>query len=196
MKLPPPQSDTGLITRREAIQRAALLLGFALSPSILTGVMQAQPASGRQSRYLSPRQLDIAGAIIDRILPRTDTPGALDVGVLVFVDLMYGEFMTEEERRRFVSGIELVESASLSAYQTRYGRLELALRERILQAVAEASADQEKPFYLQIKELAIVGYFTSEEVAKNILRHEPIPGPFQGCIPLSEVGTATWTPLR
>jgi hypothetical protein len=196
MKLPPPQSDPGLITRREAIQRAALLLGFALSPSILTGVMQAQPASGRQSRYLSPRQLDIAGAVIDRILPRTDTPGALDVGVLVFVDLMYGEFMTEEERRRFISGIELVESASLSAYQTRYGRLELALRERILQAVAEASADQEKSFYLQIKELAIVGYFTSEEVAKNILRYEPVPGPFQGCIPLSEVGPATWTPLR
>ena len=37
---------------------------------------------------------------------------------------------------------------------------------------------------------------TSEEVAKNILRYEPVPGPYQGCISVSEVGKATWTPSR
>jgi len=196
MNASPSHSAPQLLTRREAIQRAVLGLGFALSPSILTGVLQAQPLPAGQSRYLSPRQIDIVGAIIDRILPRTNTPGALDVGVLVFIDIMYGEYLTQEERRRFISGIELVEAASLSAYQTGFGRLDLERRERILQAVAEASQDQERSFFLQIKELTIVGYFTSEEVAKNVLRYEPIPGPYQGCIPLADVGPATWTPMR
>ncbi len=186
-----------LLTRREAIQRAAVLFGIALSPSILAGALQAQtPASGRNSRYLSPRQLDVAGAIVDRILPRTDTPGALDVGVLTFVDLMYGEYMTLEERERFVNGLELTESASLASYQLGYGRLSIPLRDRVLTAVAEASADEEKSFFLQIKELAIVGYFTSETVIKTVLRYEPVPGPFRGNIPVSEVGPSTWAPSR
>ncbi len=192
-------SAPSLISRREAIRRAALLLGFAVSPSLLTGVMQAQtapPRSSRQGRYLSPRQLDTAGAIADRILPKTDTPGALDVGVLTFIDLMYGEYLTEEERRRFLSGLDLVEAASLSAYQTGYGRLSLDLRDRVLQAVAASSEGEEKSFFHQIKELTIVGYFTSETVAKTILRYEPVPGPYQGCIPVSDVGKTTWTPLR
>ena len=161
--------------------------------------MQAQtapPRSSRPGRYLSPRQLDTAGAIADRILPKTDTPGALDVGVLTFIDLMYGEYLTEEERRRLLSGLDLVEAASLSAYQTGYGRLSLDLRDRVLQAVAASSEGEEKSFFHQIKELTIVGYFTSETVAKTILRYEPVPGPYQGCIPVSDVGKTTWTPLR
>ena len=38
---------------------------------------------------------------------------------------------------------------------------------------ADAEANEEKSFFLQIKELTIVGYFTSEQVGKNILRYEP-----------------------
>jgi gluconate 2-dehydrogenase gamma chain len=192
----PDSSAPRLLTRREAIQRAAVFFGLALSPSILTGALQAQTTVGGRSRYLSPRQLDVAGAIVDRILPRTDTPGALDVGVLTFVDLMYGEYMTLEERERFINGLELTEAASLAKYQLGYGRLSLELRDRVLTAVAEASADEEKSFFLQIKELAIVGYFTSETVIKTVLRYEPVPGPFRGNIPVSEVGKATWAPSR
>jgi hypothetical protein len=185
------------MTRREAIQRAAVLFGLALSPSIVTGALQAQtPTAGTRSRYLSPRQLDVAGAIVDRILPRTDTPGALDVGVLTFVDLMYGEYMTQEERERFVDGLELADAASLARYQTGFGRLSTELRDRVLTAIAETTAADEKSFFNQIKELAIVGYFTSETVIKTVLRYDPIPGPFRGNIPVSEVGPTTWAPSR
>lgn len=196
MDTSPDSSAPLLFTRREALQRAALLLGFALSPSILTGGLQAQTPPAGRSRYLSPRQLDIAGTIIDRILPRTETPGALDVGVLSFADLMYGEYMTLEERERFIGGLELTDAASLASYKMGYGRLSTTLQERVLTAVAEASAGEENSFFNQIKELAIVGYFTSETVIKTVLRYEPVPGPFQGNIPASAVGPATWAPSR
>src|SRR6185436_5462094 len=93
-------TDPFLMTRREAIKRATLVLGMALSPSILAGVMHAQPAStgtSEKPRYLNARQFETAAAIAERIIPKTETPGALDVGVPVFIDLMYGEYMTPDE---------------------------------------------------------------------------------------------------
>jgi hypothetical protein len=161
--------------------------------------MRAQadnPSERMRSTYLSARQLDVAGSIIDRILPRTDTPGALEVGVLSFVDLMYGEYMTSPERQRFTFGLDGIDAASLAAYQRGFGRLENRRQDIVLQAVADATNDDEDSFFRQIKELTIVGYFTSEPVATGILRHDPVPGPYQGCVPLSEVGKATWMPLR
>jgi hypothetical protein len=189
---PAPQ----IITRREAIQRAALLLGFAISPSILTGVMKAQPVEGRDTRYLATKHLAIAGAVADRILPRTDTPGAVDVGVLTFIDLMYGEYMTDEEREQFTNGLEGIEAASLGYYRRSYARLAPDRQEIVLQAIAEAGREMGNPFFNQIKELTIVGFFTSEPVAKKILRYDPVPGPYRGCIPVTEVGKATWMPTR
>jgi gluconate 2-dehydrogenase gamma chain len=199
MASPNPETASSLLTRREAIQRAALLLGFAISPAVLTGVMRAQGVDSTErlkSTYLDPRQLGLTGSIIDRILPRTDTPGALEVGVLSFADLIYGEFMSPEERRRFVGGLESVETASMASYGRGFVRLESARQDIVLQAFAEVSQDDGTSFFHQIKELAVVGYFTSEAVARSVLRYDPIPGAFRGCIPVSEVGRTTWVPLR
>src|SRR5688500_134481 len=103
-----PSTDASGITRREAIRRTALLLGVAVSPSILAGVLRAQstPTSATtKPRYLTAPQFETAGAIAERIIPKTDTPGARDVGVPAFMDLMYGEYMMEEEKRVFASGL-------------------------------------------------------------------------------------------
>ena len=103
-------TDVPAIDRREAIRRAALLAGVVLSPAWLTLVDRARPLA--QARYFTPEQLSTAGAIADRIIPRTDTPGAADVGVPAFIDLLYGEFMTEAERRRLTSGLAEVDKAA------------------------------------------------------------------------------------
>jgi len=187
------------MTRREAIQRAALLLGAAISPSILAGVTSAQPVrgvAGAKPVFLNARQFAIAGAVAERILPRTDTPGALDVGVPAFIDLMYGRFMTEPERRTFEMGLAEVDAASMSRHRQAFDRLNPAQQDAVLKILAEASQAKEKTFFHQLKEMTLLGYFTSEPIAKHVLHYEPVPGRFQGCIPLSAVGNVTWTPLR
>src|SRR4051812_3904635 len=88
MNAPTEQTPASGIGRREAIRRAALLAGVALSPQWLTLVDRARPAA--QALHLRPEQSAIVSAVADRILPRTDTPGAVDVGVPAFIDLLYG----------------------------------------------------------------------------------------------------------
>ena len=103
------KSAASMISRREAIQRAALLAGVALSPELFTFVGRAQTAAAKT--YLSAAQGAIARAAVDRILPRTDTPGAVDVGVPAFIDLFYGEFMSPAEQNRRDSGNDHFRSA-------------------------------------------------------------------------------------
>ena len=87
------------MTRRAALKRAALFLGVALTPSLIANVLHAAATPGAKAVFLSPAQLDLVTAIAERILPRTDTPGATDVGVPAFVDLMLGNYSTETERK-------------------------------------------------------------------------------------------------
>jgi hypothetical protein len=62
----------------------------------------------------------------------------------------------------------------------------------VLMQSAEAQS-KEKTFFHLIKELTLLGYFTAEPVGKNVLHYDPIPGRYQGCIPISEVGNVSWT---
>jgi hypothetical protein len=41
------------------------------------------------------------------------------------------------------------------------------------------------------KELTLLGFFTSEPGATQVLQYDPVPGAYHGCVPLEEVGK-TW----
>jgi hypothetical protein len=182
------------LTRREALRRAALALGAALSPSLLNGVLHAQPAAaGTAPRALTAQQHATVSALAERILPRTDTPGALDAGVPAFIDRMFGDFMSAEEEDRLTRGVVAIDTAATRAHQKPFAQLASAQQDAILQSAADAAGDDPKSFFYQIKELTIVGYFTSELVGKNVTHYLPIPGPYRACVPIAETGNKAWT---
>ena len=192
----PEPVDSFALTRREAIKRTALILGMAISPSILTGLMSAQTAPGAakpKPKYLDAKQFATAGALAERIIPRTDTPGALDVGVPAFIDLMVGAYMDADEKKLFLAGLAEVEAKSRMAHQRDFARLSPAQQDALLKGIADESQNKEKTFFYQMKELTLLGYFTSEPVGKNVLHYDPVPGRFDPCVPISEVGNAAWT---
>jgi gluconate 2-dehydrogenase gamma chain len=50
-----------------------------------------------------------------------------------------------------------------------------------------------RPFILMAKELTMLGFFTSEPGATQVLQYIAVPGSYKGCIPLSEAGNGkTW----
>ena len=48
--------------------------------------------------------------------------------------------------------------------------------------------DARAPFFVMIKDLTVIGYFSSESGATQELRYNPVPGRFNGDVPFSEVG--------
>jgi len=188
-------SDSWAMTRREAIRRTALMLGVAVTPSLLMGVMHAQASTPNRKApaYLTAKQFETVSAIAERILPKTDTPGAGDVGVPAFIDLMYGKYMTAAEKRVFADGLLEVESGSAGTNSSGFAALTPAQQDSMLKRIAEAAQGKEGTFFHLMKELTLLGYFTSEPIGKKVLHYDPIPGRYDGCIPLSDVGNVSWT---
>ena len=190
--VPDQQTAPSLIGRREAIRRAALLAGVVLAPEWLMAVGQAARPAAQGSR-LTPTQAAIAGAVADRIIPRTDTPGAADVGVPAFIDLLYGEFMTPAERQMLTAGLDAVDAAARSAHGTPFSTLTADRQDALLRTIARAEEGRDQGFFRLIRSATMLGYFTSEQVGRNVLHYDPVPGRYDGCIPIEQVGRRNWT---
>ena len=196
MNSSPHPTEPPALSRRDAIKRAAVILGAAISPSLLAGLMSAEPpaaAAAGRPLYLNAKQFEIAAAAAGRIIPRTDTPGAGDVGVPGFIDLMYGKYLSEPEKELFRHGLAELEAASVQADQRAFSEQSPVRQDSLLRRMAAGSPQPEKTFLQQIRELTLVGYFTSEVVGKNVLHFDPVPGRYDGCVPISEVGNVAWT---
>ena len=181
-----------VMNRREALKRTGLLFGAtALSASSITGALHAQSQSatpGSALKNFTAVEADTLRAVVDRILPRTDTPGALDVGVPEYIDVMYGEYMTPEEKEKLKHGVVQTNGDSRVAYGARFADLDGEQQDAVLKELAESNPSHMRQF----RDLALTGYFTSERVMKNVLNYDFIPGMWKGCVDVSEVGNKVW----
>jgi hypothetical protein len=189
-----PSSENGApqgISRREAIRRAALLAGVALSPNWLAAIERTALAA--QAQRMTSAQSAIVSAVAERILPRTDTPGATDVGVPAFIDLLYGEFMTPGEQKVLTDGLTQLDAASKTAFAASFTSLAPDRQDTLLRDIARAEEKQDQGFFRLMRSATILGYFTSEQVGRNVLHYDPVPGRYDACVPIDEVGRRNWT---
>jgi len=203
--MPRPDSPTAdspdaprTIDRREALRRAALMLGGVISAPVIAGVL-AGCRGRRHSGALSSEQLELVATIADHILPETDTPGARAVGVHQFVDAMLAEGYAGPDRARFIAGLADVDARARAACGRPFLECAREQQRAVLDDLdretfappATPLASTEVPFFRTFKELTLVGYYTSETGATRELRHAPVPGRYDGCVPLAQIGR-TW----
>ena len=189
-----------VIDRREALRRAALLLGGALSTPTVAGVLagceaRPTPDGAWKPRALTPDQADLVATIADHILPETDTPGARAVAVHRFIDAMLAESYGPEDRERFLAGLADVDARARRTCGRAFLQCATTDQRALLEqldrdAFATTAGPDNAPFFRTMKELTLVGYYTSEIGATRELRHAPVPGRFDGCVPLAEIGRA------
>src|SRR5215469_14459412 len=104
--------------RREALQQLATAIALQMaSPHLLAALRELRPLIGTQTglRTLNSHQDATVTAIADLIIPRTETPGAADVGVNRFIDLILTEWYIDEERNRFLDGLADVDARAQAA---------------------------------------------------------------------------------
>jgi gluconate 2-dehydrogenase gamma chain len=177
--------------RREALRRAALILGGVISAPVIAGVLAGCGGKGRRSGVLSAEQLELVATIADHILPETDTPGARAVGVHEFIDAMLAHGYAGEDRARFVAGLADVDARARAACGRALLQCAHEQQRAVLEALDRETFAQPDSFFHTFKELTLVGYYTSEIGATRELHHEPVPGRYDGCVPLAKIGR-TW----
>jgi len=99
--------------RREALRIfAAGAVLPAFTPELFRMFRQAQPPPGYSLRTLTGHWNDTVVAMIDQIIPATDTPGAKGARVNEFIDLILTEWATPEERKTFLDGLAGIDKQS------------------------------------------------------------------------------------
>ena len=197
------------MTRREAIQRATMVLGYAVTGPALVGILngcKAAPELPFRPAFLSTDQAQLVVALTDVIMPKTDTPGAVEAGVPQFIDDMLLAVYTQADKDRVTKGLGAFDEEAKAAYGDAFALLrkedQVALVKKHHDALAgkagdssagwwRASGGGEKPFMVEMKELILLGFFTSQPGATEVLQYNQAPGPYKGCLPLTEVGK-TW----
>src|SRR6267154_6745217 len=103
--------------RREALR---LLMAGGVLPALPTNLFAffqgAHPASGYTLRTLNPHQNDMVVAMIDQIIPATDTPGGKGARENEIIDVILTEWATEAERASFLNGLADVDKESHELY--------------------------------------------------------------------------------
>ncbi|TVQ00625.1 MAG: gluconate 2-dehydrogenase subunit 3 family protein [Balneolaceae bacterium] len=174
------------IDRREAIKRTTMIMGCALSGTLISAVMSG--CSADQSTDWSPQalnrnQLAVAADLAEVILPATSTPGAKDAQVERFIDSLALGFLSPEEKEFLLSGIDHLQSQAFTT---------LSFNEQN-DFITELIADGEHTgFFRLFKQYTLLGFFTSEIGATQVLNYDPIPGIYSGCENLEDVGGRTW----
>lgn len=188
-----------LIGRREALRRTAMLLGGVLSAPAIAGVLagcDSRTADGTW-RALTSEQGDLVATLAEHIIPETDTPGARAAGVHVFIDRMLAGHYGEEDRKRVLDGLEEFDERARRECGNAFIRCS-AEKQRVLlmrvdeEAYAPMAGRRDVPWFRTIKELTVLGYYTSEIGATRELRHVAVPERFEGCVPLTQIGR-TWS---
>ena len=188
--------------RREALRLLATGLALQLAPrNLFATLREARLVLGTQLglRTLDSHQNATVTAIAELIIPRTETPGATDVGVNQFIDLILTEWYSDEERHCFLNGLAEVDSRTQSLFEKKFADCSLRQQAAVLAELgeqmneeAEAVRDHARPyrgslpkpernFYYMIRRLTLTGYYTSEEGAIRELGFELVPNHYDSC---------------
>ena len=184
------------LSRREILRHAAVALGVgAISPGIASAVMAAtQVSPGTKPRILTVEQMDLVAVLTEMILPATDTPGANGAGVHHYIDALLGDCFTPAHRDSFMKGLADVDvRAKARGFQSFLAADTEARHQLAVEMDKEAYAEPTQsgaPFFRELKELTLVGYYTSKVGATMELAYDPIPGAYKGCIPYKTLGRA------
>jgi hypothetical protein len=174
------------MNRREAVQRIALLTGGALSTQLTAGLM-GQVLNTGASIPVSAAQQALLAEVADTIIPTTDTPGAKAAGVEQFIVRVMRDCYLQEDQEKFYTGLAKLDADSRAAHGKGFAELDAAGRSAALRQTTEKN----RAFFQLMKQLTVAGYFTSEIGATKALEYLPIPGRFEGDVPM-QPGQKTW----
>lgn len=192
------------ISRREVLARVTALLGGSAvvgSQAFLAGCATVPAGRPAAAGAFTNDIVTLLDEVAETILPETETPGAKAAGVGPFMAVMVRDAYSPSERRIFLDGLGTLESECRAmhgrAFLAATPAERLALVERLdreqYDYMRRRAPDEPTHYFRMIKELALLGYFTSEIGYTQAMRYVESPGRWDPCVPYA-VGDKIWAP--
>ena len=197
------------MNRRNALARVALIMGGTVigadyfltacsSPAEKKATAKAAPAAEAKA-ILDANQVSFLDEVGETILPATQTPGAKAAHVGSFMAVMVRDCYTPADQKIFLGGLTQLDEAckkqqgkgflacdpiQRTAFLTKLDAEQLAF-------TANQRKDDPSHYFRMMKQLTLLGFFTSEVGATKALRYLPVPGHYDGNFPYKK-GDRAW----
>ena len=167
------------MNRRQALMGLSAIAGHALFPDVLDAFAASIAGASQDGwpvQLVNEPQSRILAEAVDTILPQTSTPGAKAARVHVFVDLVLARCASPADQKKMLTALDGLGPAFVAAAP--------AERQKALEAM-------DKDAFAMLKELTVLGYFSSEIGATQALAYDKVPGGYWGCLDLKP-GQKSW----
>ncbi|NIJ51658.1 gluconate 2-dehydrogenase subunit 3 family protein [Dyadobacter arcticus] len=170
--------------RRVALRSMALAVGaMANLPSWASGWSKGSFPKGT---LLAADQAKNLSAMVEAIIPKTDTPGAGELGVGDFVQKMVKDCYDKKAQATLSNGISNLDAQSNKKFGKSYADASKDQKLQLLQELEKSTDAEQKAFFGMVKNLTIQGYMSSEYVMTNITHYEMVPARYHGCVPVKK----------
>lgn len=196
------------MNRRELLLAAiSTMAGVMVGSPTLRVIAGEAPTASASRVVLQGHQPEMVRVLAEMIIPATDTPGAIEAGVPRFIEMMVADWYTDTERGIFLDGLAALDASCRTAYGTDFLGCSAEQRVAALSEAEKSAAgyvsplppgflatmakliDERTPFFAKLKELTVVGYFSSELGATEFLEYNPMPMRYDGDFDFAKVGT-------
>tara|TARA_B100000945_G_C20208034_1_gene514725 strand:+ start:172 stop:786 length:615 start_codon:yes stop_codon:yes gene_type:complete len=203
------------MNRRKALKNIGTGIGtIVITPSLVSLIQSCQNDATQKLVTFSNTQFKFISKLMDIIIPKTSTPGAIELKLDRFVDLYINEVWEQDVKLTFLKGLDKclnglpnIETESLKQLLDKNLKIDKDTTENYNDLISEyqdqielgnkASIDKnilDYVFFKKLRDLTVMSFKINEYVAKNLLAYSPIPGDYKGCVDLDETtGGKAWS---
>lgn len=185
-----------MIDRRTALAGVAAMFGTALyaplaraagaSGPIVTPVPTISEGLPSAAVFTAVQRAAMT-ALSERVLPTTDTPGAIAAGVPVYIEKLLADWSYPAERVPILAGLDAIEAKAMADYRVSTAKATPAQQDALLTQAMNGQIAGGKTFFEAFRQLVIAGYYTSEIGMTQEREYLPVPGEYDGAFPYSKV---------
>ena len=187
------------MNRRELIKQIAILTGTAVvgSEFFLSG---CKSADRTVTGVFTDSDIAFFDDVAETILPKTKTPGAKEARVGQFMALYATDCYEDNDLKTFQGTREKLNEASQKIAGKTFMNASQEDRTKILIQLDKEAKDYQKAnegktapahYFTLVKQLTMMGFFSSKPGVTQVLRYKPVPGKYEGCIDY-EPGQTSW----
>lgn len=188
------------MNRKEAISYISILLGGTIAGANIFLSGGCRPSPEKNGKLFSDADIIFLNEVGEVILPETKSPGAKAADVGSFMAIMVTDCYEIKDQKIFIEGMSKLDNACKKMNGKNFLECDALQRTKICAALDQEQkiyTEKKKPddpshYFRLIKELTLLGYFTSEPGCTKGLRHEAVPGKYIGDIPYKK-GDRAWS---
>jgi hypothetical protein len=175
--------------RRHLLKGIGVITLYSSFPAILGEFISSCNTQDKKLKagFFSDHEFHLIEELTEIMLPETATPGALEVQVPYFIDLVVKNCMNNNDQQLIKKGLQQLNDQAAGKFSSLSPEQKLDGVKKIDEAAFKD--DPEKAWFRIIKKLALIGYFTSKEGMTKALNYVKVPD-YKACIPYKKGGKA------